>query len=64
MNFDKYPFFYYNIYGISSFIGIGICILEKTLLGTLICFFLFCSIWSLRSYKKKKMQRIPEKQHG
>ncbi|WP_400247008.1 DUF5325 family protein [Niallia sp. JL1B1071] len=64
MNFDKYPFFYYNTYGISSFIGIGICILEKTLLGTLICFFLFCGIWSLKSHKKKKMQRVTEKQHG
>ncbi len=64
MNFDKYPFFYYNVYGISSFISIGICIVEKTLVGTLICFFLFCSIWFLRSHKKKKMQRVIEKQRS
>lgn len=62
MNFDKYPYFYYNVYGTSSFISIGICILEKTLAGTLICFCLFCGIWFLKSHKKKKSLQVAEKQ--
>ncbi|GKU82343.1 DUF5325 family protein [Niallia sp. NCCP-28] len=55
MNIETGPFYYYKIFAASAFILIGICIVEKSLKGAIICFILFLIIVSLAVYKKKRI---------
>ncbi|PKG22164.1 DUF5325 family protein [Niallia nealsonii] len=55
MDIETGPFYYYKIFAASAFISIGICIVEKSLKGAIISFFLFLFIIALAVYKRKRI---------